>query len=129
MNTIFFFPNPAQGHFAFSTSLSPNTQDLICGFIPYLLPFLHSYLRPRHFTLIPFNGTSPFLSNSSMLGKFLWFPQNKTSRTFWSWPNQSNTMTSLDQESKATQLLKQPQKHFKCIGTSHNIIMPSRLPP
>lgn len=34
-------------------------------------------------------------------------------------------MTSLDQESKATQPLKQPQKHFKCIGTSHNIIMPS----
>lgn len=52
MNTIFFFPNPAQGHFAFSTSPSPNTQDLICGFIPYLLPFHHSYLRPRHFTLL-----------------------------------------------------------------------------
>ena len=137
MNTIFFFSYPAQDHIAISLSPSSSTQDLtdILHSLLLLHFIAHSWINlPQTFhTHTLFNDAITLLSTFAHLGKVsfpvlsLSYKQNILIMAK-SCQNNNNIVMSdlcLDQESKATQCLKQPQKHFKCIDAFHNNIMSS----
>lgn len=85
-------------------------------------------------TLTLFNDITPLLSIFVCLGQVpfpvfdsLIIKLKKPNTLIVAKSSQSNKGTPLDQESKGIQCLEQPQEHFKCIDTFHNIILSSNF--